>query len=73
MWLYSNAPKRNIQGRLNGRISSNIVDGNLVITGFLSAGIEYMYKSSSDLTLLTNHLFLFIMHGMPKHLPNMLF
>ena len=71
--FYSNQSKRNIQGRLNNRIPFNISYGKLVITGFVSAGIEYTRKSSSDLTFRMNHLFLSIMHGIQKNLPNMLF
>ena len=73
LWWSYNVPKRNIQGRLNGRISSNIAYGKLVITGFVSVGIEYIHKSSSYFTLRMNQLFLFIMHVIPKRLPKMIF
>ena len=73
LWLYFNVLKRNIQGRLNSRRSPKIADGNFVITRFVSAGIDYMHKSSSDLTFRTNHLLLSIINIMQKRLPNMLF
>ena len=73
LWLHSIVSKRNLQDILNGRILSNIADGDLVVNGLVSAGIYYMRKSSSDLTFCMNHLFLFIMHRMTKSVPNMIF
>ena len=55
---------------MNGRISSNIAEGKIVITGCVFAGIEYMHK---ELKFRMNRLFLSILHGMPKRLPKMLF
>ena len=73
LWLHSIVSKRNLQDILNGRILSNIADGDLVVNGLVSSGIYYMRKSSSDLTFCMNHLFLVIMHRMTKSVPNMIF
>ena len=72
LWLSSNVSKLNLQGRLKGRRPSNIADRNLVITRFVSSGIDYMRNSSSELTFRMNHMFLSIIQRMKKHLPKML-
>ena len=73
LWLSYNVYKLNLQGRLNSRRSSIISYRKLVINGFVSAVIDYMCKSSSDLTFRMNHLFLSILHEISKGLPKMLF
>ena len=71
--LYSKVSKKNIQGTLNGRISPNIIYGKLVITRFVSAGIKYMRKRSSELNFRINYLCLSFLHRLSKRLPKMLF
>ena len=71
--LSSNVSKLNIQGRLNRRISSNISDGELVITSFVSTGIQSTCKSLSELNFCMNHLILSNRHIIRKRLPKMLF